>query len=258
MVSAKNMFSDNVVEKAKRSRKLDQLKEIEKVLRDHEQFHIYKMTESKELVDCIEAQKLFGYNAIRFIQLLLYRSKSLIEGSIHALNNSSALSSILSVRAHFETTGSLAYLLKRLTSYYNGNICFEKMNEDLFRLSLGATTINIPEVPKPIQVLNLIDSTDEYLKKIMPKDKPTHDKMFRELYDDLCEFCHPNFHGITSGSDIIHEERAVIFHKTNRMSDIEFNFFFHLTMSPTLFIHFYKEVLTLLKDKEIMPIFHTN
>ncbi|MHA1444945.1 MAG: hypothetical protein ACTSR4_09405, partial [Candidatus Hodarchaeales archaeon] len=240
----------------KRLGKLDRLKDIETFLEEHEQYYIYKTTLSKELVSCKDPKKLFGYNVIRFIQLLLYRSKSLIEGSIHALNNNSALSSILSVRAHFETTGSIAYLMKRLASYYLGNIYFEKMDEDLLRFSLGSTTINNPKVPKPIQVLDLIDATDEFLKKKLFEGKAPHDKMFRELYEDLCDFCHPNFQGITSGSDIIDEERAVIFNKTNCISDTDFTFFFHLSMSEVLFIHFYKEVLTLLKEKEIMPIFH--
>jgi hypothetical protein len=250
------MFSDNVVEIAKRLGKLDQLKEIEVFHGEHEQFYIYKTSLSKELGACEEGKKLFGYNAIRFIQLLLYRSKSLREGSIHALNNNSALSSILSVRAHFETTGSIAYLMKSLSSYYHGNIDFEKLDEDLFRLSLGSTTINNPKVPKPIQVLNLIDATDEFLKKDLLKDKAPHDKIFREFYEDLCDFCHPNFQGTTSGADIIDEERAVIFHNTNRISDIDFTLFFHLSMSALLFIHFYKEVLTVLKEKEMMPISH--
>lgn len=252
------MFSENAVEIAKRLGTIDQLNEIEMLLGEHEQFYIYKTSLSKELVDYTEPKKLFGYNAIRFIQLLLYRSKSLIEGGIHALNNDSALSSIISVRAHFETTGSIAYLMNRLSSYYHGNIDFEKLDEDLFRLSLGSTTINNPEVPKPIQVLNLIDAADEFIKKKLLKDKAPHDKMFREFYEDLCDVCHPNFQGIQGGSDIIHEERAIIFHKTNHISDNDFTLFFHLNMSAPLFIHLYKEVLELLKEKEIMPIFHNN
>ena len=110
------MFSENVVEIAKRLGKLDRLKEIEAFLADHERFYKYKTSLSKDLEGCTDPKKLFGFNAIRFIQLLLHRSKTLIEGSIHGLNNNSALSSILSVRAHFETTGSMAYLMKKLSS----------------------------------------------------------------------------------------------------------------------------------------------
>jgi len=252
------MFSQHVVEIVERLGMRESLKEIETFLGEHDQFYIYKTSLSEELDGCTDKRKLFGYNAIRFIQSLLYRSKSLIEGSINALNNNSSLTSILSVRAHFETTGSSSFLHKRLTSYYLGNINFEKLDDDLFRLSLGSTTISNPKVPKPIQVMNLIDATDEYLKKIIPKDKAPHDKMFRELYEDLCDFCHPNYQGISSGSKIIQAERAIVYHSTNVISDTHFLFFFHLCMSAKLFLHFYEELSRLLKEKEVMPIFHTS
>ena len=248
------MFSENIIAIAKRYEKLDRLKEIENLLEEHDQFYIQKIIPSKELFDCTDHEKLFGRNAIRFIQQLVYRSKTLMEGSIHALNNNCSLSSILSVRAHYETTGSIAFLNKRLLSYYQGTIGFNKINEDLFRLSMGSTTINNPEVPKPIQVLNLIDAADGLLNKKMLKGKAPNKKMFRELYEDLCDFCHPNYQGVTSASDIIHEEKANIFHETNHISKMDFIFFFHLTMSAILFNHFYKEVLSLLKQNEIMPI----
>ena len=59
-----SMFSDNVVEVAKRLGKLDDLKRIETLHGDHEQFYIYKTSLSEELVDCTEPKKLFGYNGV--------------------------------------------------------------------------------------------------------------------------------------------------------------------------------------------------
>jgi hypothetical protein len=121
-------------------------------------------------------------------------------------------------------------------------------------LALGATTLKLPEVPSPIQVMNLIDSTDDYLRKVLLKGKDVPKKMFRELYEDLCEFCHPNFHGITSGSEINHADRSISYKKTGEISKIEFTFFFHIRISIALFIHGYEEVLGLIKKNEIMPI----
>ena len=250
------MFSQEIYRKAEQFKKQNRLQEIEEVLDEHKKHFIFKTTLSKELDGCQDTKKLFGYNAIQFIQLLLYRSKSLIEGSIITLNNNRILSSIISVRAHFETTGSIGYLLKRLSSYYSGNIDFDRIDDDLLRLSLGATTIENPKVPNPINTLNLIDAVDDLIRKRLFKSKEPHDKPFRELYEDLCDFCHPNFQGIKSGSDIIDAERAVIYHETDRIDRMGFTFFFHLNMSTTLFMFFYKEILTLLKKKEIMPIFH--
>ncbi len=249
------MFSKEIYLMAERLRKQKRLQEIEESLDEHKKFFIHKTTLCEELDGCQERNKLFGYNAIRLIQLLLYRSKSLIEGSIITLNNKRILSSILSVRAHFETTGSIGYLLKRLSSYYSGTIDFERIDDDLFRLLLGSTTIENPKVPNPINVLDLIDAVDYLIRRLFKSKKP-HEKRFRELYEDLCDFCHPNFQGITSGQDIIEEEQAVIYHETDRIDDIGFTFFFHLNISATLFIFIYQEVTKLVKSKEIMPIFH--
>jgi hypothetical protein len=252
------MFSENVVKNAKRLDQINYLNEIEKCINLHEEIYIYKISLSKELENCTEPKKLFGNNAIRFIQLFLHRSKSFIEGSIHALNNNNVLSSLLSVRAHFENTGSMAFLFKRLSSYDLGNIDFEKIDKDLFHLSMVSTSIDIPLVPKPIQVLTLIDATDEYLKKKLLKDKAPHDKIFRKIYEDLCDVCHPNFQSTINGFEIIAEETAVIFHKTDHISAVVFPLFFHLNMSALLFLIFYAEVFNLLKEKEIMPKFFRN
>ena len=249
------MFSKKVREIAERLGRSDRLKEIEHFIDEHKQFYIYKTSLSEKLIGSKDRKILFGYNAIRFIQLLLHRSKTLMLGSVNSLNNNNVLSSILSVRAHYETTGSIVFFRKRLSSYYSGTIDFTRIDEDLFRLSLGATTINIPEVPKPIQVLNLIDSTDDYLKKNILKDKMPDDKMFRSLYEDLCDFCHPNYQGIFSGHKII-GNGDVIFYNSDHIGESEFNFFFHLSMSAQLFLYFYEEVFSLLKEREIMPIFN--
>jgi len=78
--------------------------------------------------------------------------------------------------------------------------------------------------------------------------------MFRELYEDLCEFCHPNFHGIASGSEINHAEKSIIYQQTGKISKVEFTFFFHIGMSIVLFLHSYEEILKLIEKKEIMPV----
>ncbi len=200
-----------------------------------------------------------GLSSFKCKRLKLYQeggreNSPWIEGSICSLNSKCALSSILSVRAHFETTGCIIFLLRRLNTYYDGNIDFERLNNDVKKMALGSTTIKLPEVPSPIQVMNLIDSTDDYLNKVLLKGKAVPKNMFRELYEDLCEFCHPNFHGITSGSEIIHADRSISYKKTGAISKIEFTFFFHIRTSIALFLHGYEEVLSLIKKNEIMPI----
>lgn len=246
-------LSENLVHRAKELGKLENLEEILKLLKSHDPFFINKSSLPNNITGNADPMNLLGRNTLRYIQLLLFRSKTLIEGSLHALNKDSALTSILSVRAHFETTGCMAFLFKKMSSYYDGNIDFENLNENLKRLSLGSTTIKSPNVPKPIQVLSLIDATDWYIDKIVIKEKAPEGGKFRNFYDDLSEFCHPNYHGIASGSAILKEESAVVYHNTNQISNLEFGFFFHLDISINLFLFLYEEVFEMLKSKKILP-----
>jgi hypothetical protein len=184
----------------------------------------------------------------------LYRSKSLIEGSTILLNHKKVLPSLICVRAHFETTGSIAYLLKRSTTYYDGNIPFDKLDEDLLRLSLGATTIEHKECFQPINVMDLIDAVDHIINKCLTKDKTGPQRMFRDLYDVLSDYCHPNFPGLYRASAILDQEKAIIYYKTDAIKDNDISPFFKLSVSTQLFIHFYDQVYALLNEKEIMPV----
>jgi len=252
------MLTKNLQIYAKSENKIKELNEIIDGLKKHDDFYFYKTSLPAEFDDVTDPKNLLGYNTLRYLQLLLYRSKTLIEGSVCSLNNNCSLSAILSVRAHFETTGCVIFLLRRLNSYYKGNIDFNRLDNDLMSLALGSTTIQLPEVPSPINVMNLIDSVDEYLSKNLPKDLDIPRKMFRELYEDLCEFCHPNFHGITSGSEIIHEEKSITYNNTGEITKNEFTFFFRIRTSIFLFLHGYEEVFKLIKNNEIMPIIKRN
>ena len=248
------MFSDSIKIAVKRIDREEAASEILQDLENHNNFYISKTTLSQDLVDCTDVKILFGYNALKFIQLLLYRSKTLIEGSIISLNNKRILTCLLAVRAHFETTGSIGYFYKRLASYYEGNLDFNRIDDDLLRLSHGATSLEIKDLPKPINVLNMIDASDELMNKSIFGGKPPHKKMLRTFYEELCDFCHPNFQGTTSGADIIHAEKAIVYHKTDRIDDRDLTFFFHLGMTSRLFLHFYASTRSLIEEKEIMPI----
>ncbi len=248
-------FTEEIVSLATRLGRLDDLKELEADVVKHDEYFIAKTTLSEELDGVTDPKILFGYNVLHFSQLLLFRSRSLIEGSIISINSHNILSSLACSRAHYETTGKASFFLKRLKSYYDGNIDFTTIDKDLHRLFFGSKTFDLEEVPEPVQVMNLIDSVDDYIDRfLLPNDEEK--KKFRSLYDDLSDYCHPNFHGICCGSEIDGAERAVIFHQVGSMSDIEFPMFFLLNMSSRLFLHFYEEITTLLKQKETMPIIH--
>lgn len=244
---------ENLVLHAKEHGRLENLEEILELLKKHNLFFINKSTLSCGNKSNERDIKLFGHNVLRYIQLQLFRSKTLIDGSLLALSKNCALTSILSARAHFETTGCMAFLYKKISSHYDGNIDFENLNNNLKRLLLGATTIKNPNVPKPIHVLNLIDATDWYIEKLVIKEKIPEGGKFRDFYNDLSEFCHPNYHGITSGSDILKEEGAIVYHNTNKINNLEFGFFFHISISISIFLFLYEEIFRILKSKDMLP-----
>lgn len=250
------MFSEEIKVNAERLGRDSGLTEIAENYLHHNDRFIAKTSLSPILIDQTDPEIIIGYNALRFIQLLLYRSKSLIEGSIILLNNKKMLPSLITVRAHCETTGSLCYSLIKFKSYYNGNILFQKLDEEFRRLALGATTINHKDCPRPINAMNLIDAVDHLINKEIVRDKNAPQKIFRDLYDTLSDYCHPNFHGINSGSKILHDEKAIIYNKTDMVLDSDFSLFFNLAMSTRLFLNFYDEMYLLLNKQEIMPIMH--
>ena len=95
------MFSEEIKVMAERLGRHNDLTKIAEDYLHHNDRFIAKTSLSPKLIDQTDPKILFGYNALRFIQLLLYRSKSLIEGSILLLNNKKMLPSLISIRAHY-------------------------------------------------------------------------------------------------------------------------------------------------------------
>lgn len=255
------MLSRELLQQVEELGRKNELDETVNSLEKYAKFYIPSITIPKEIASGGDSKgKGLGTNALKYIQLLLYRSKTLTEGSIHALNTNCPLSAVLSVRAHYETTGAIAYLLNRLSSCYDGNIDRDRLDRDMKKLMLGSKVIEIAghEIPDPVQVMNLIDAADDYLTKVVFKksgeESPQKD-MFREFYGHLCEYCHPNFEGLISGSKIIPdgENLIIYFPETGSITKYEYTIFFYINMSIMIFFHCYEEVLNLLKKNETMP-----
>lgn len=129
-----------------------------------------------------------GFNGHILINILLLRSLQLTSGLINGLNTDNAVLSFLATRAQFETTGTIAYLYKKLESFYANKIDLNSILIVLDKLLLGFKQKNIPIVPpEAVNVLTQIDTVDEL--KIFPKNQ----KKFRSMYESLSEFSHPNY-----------------------------------------------------------------
>jgi len=250
------MYTEELVQLSKNSNSYEEMERVKENFNKLESLFVYKTSLSEPLQNTQDLKVLFGYNTFRFIQHLLFRSKILAKGSIDSINNNNLLSSVIILRSHFETTGGIAYFLKRLGSYYKGNIDFERIDKDLFRLSLGATTIDMEEVPKPINVMNLIDAADFIINRDIFKYPKGEKPLFKDKYDFLSDFTHPNFHGLSTGSKIIHKNKEIIYLTEEDANEEVLNHQLDLAISLDLFCYCYSETLSLITKNEHMPIIH--
>lgn len=196
---------------------------------------------------------LLGNNGIIFLQHSLTRSNNLYLGFIDCVNNNNKSLSFFAVRAQFEVTGSIAYFFKNLEKFYSRQISYGDLDNILYRLSLGGKVFpdgNLnPEFPKAINILTLIDSTDSDFNKYKGEDS----KPFRESYDFLSEFCHPNMLGLTIGSEII-EEGIIKFYKKPRLDEGDYGVLLNLLiMSIEYFFRLFDKSFNLIKKNEVIP-----
>lgn len=249
------MFLEKSENKFKEFGKEKEFKEIEKIYIQHQDRFIERL----ELLPH-RPKRLFGQNGLNYIQMALHRSKSLIEGVLFSVKNNNALIAILSTRAHFEVTGGVAYLLKKLENFYSDNINYEQLDEALLRLTVGSKDTELAkhiellrkheleEIPKPISVLGMIDAADELFKKYSGKKIC----MYRESYDFLCEFCHPNDYAFQLTKEI--NKGTVIYYDSTVLNKSHFLFLNYLLITASTFILFYGKTYALLEENEELPI----
>lgn len=197
--------------------------------------------------------RLLGHNGIIFLQHSLTRSNNLYLGFINCINNINRSLSFFAVRAQFEVTGSIAYFFKNLKKFYSKQISYEDLDNILYKLSLGGRVFPdrnlVTEFPEAINILTLIDSTDSDFKEYRGEDS----KPFRESYDFLSEFCHPNLLGLTIGSEII-EEGIIKFCKRPNLNEGDYGVLLNLLiMSIEYFFHLYDKSFNLIKKNEDIP-----
>jgi hypothetical protein len=151
-----------------------------------------------------------------------------------------------------ETTGSVAYFLKKLRQYYEGDFSSEKMDDTLYRLILGRRVYpNDHSTIKshPTNVLTLVDAVDNVFSKMA---KFPGGKRFRETYEWLSEFCHPNCFGQTIGVEIslpkaiFEEEPEFREHNVGQINS-------YMIISCELFFDFYDKCFSLVEENEEMP-----
>ena len=182
------------------------------------------------------------------------RARALAWGVLAAINAELSSSLFLVARAHLETTGLLAYLLWKCQQFRSGAIPEAVLREQIARLFLGRRTPigkrPVTDEVKAIQVLNLIDAVDRIFERM---DMESVRGGFREGYEWLSEFCHPNSYSRFGEHDWETIE-VMVFHRTPRLGEEEISMTLsHLAFSDAVWMLCFKQCTDLLAawDEEL-------
>jgi hypothetical protein len=91
----------------------------------------------------------------------------------------------------------------------------------------------------------------------MCRPDPYRDAVFRNLYDNLSEFSHPNTYALT----MAHEMERIGFVRYNDLTTLrkkDIFFIYNLLISTQSFLWFYDEIFELLSKHEELPIIIRN
>jgi hypothetical protein len=122
------------------------------------------------------------FKALRFRESLLWRIVQLGRGAFENFESNKLASAILLTRATTETSSALWYLLAKLKTVVEARE-LGSIDDSLVKLLMGSRTD--PALPQALSVLTFVD----HVKKDV--------EGFREQYDRLSEFAHPNWAGTT-------------------------------------------------------------
>lgn len=203
---------------------------------------------------------MLGHNGIKYLLWTLQRSKFLYLGFVDSLNLNNPTLAFLAARAHLETTSAIAYFFYKLKKYYDGKVTFEEVEDILFRLTLGYKSDRDRkknrEIPEAINVLTMIDIMDKLIIEFSEdsqKDYFASEKICRGFYEWLAENCHPNFEGMSVGSETKGPHVFFSADPELRESDLRLSLS-AAEASCRAYFAFYDESFKLLEEREIMPI----
>lgn len=223
-------------------------KRLKKFRKDYKKRYFYMIINKRKRGD-----RLLGQNSIKFLLLSLQRSRLMFEALLDCLKHKQRAVAYLVVRAHFETTGLVSYFYKHLGRFYNNEIGYDEIDSILRGLTLAGKTFPDKKkqeernIPDAINVLTLIGAADKLFNSISKEKK----NIFRDCYDFLSEFCHPNWLGLTIGSDIVDWNKC-IFAKKPTFKKRDLGILVHyLCISSVFFFTIYDKCFAIVKEREV-------
>ena len=129
----------------------------------------------------ISARSKVPFLVLRCRESLLWRIVQLGRSAFDSFANNKLASAILLTRATVETSAALWYLRAKLENTVQSKT-LGNIRNDLTRLSMGSR-VDTDILPEAINVLNFVDLVGKDIEG------------FRDQYDRLSEFAHPNWAG---------------------------------------------------------------
>jgi hypothetical protein len=191
--------------------------------------------------DLGDAKRIRGYSLV-LRQVFLHRAINLFEGALTALTLDNAYTMILAIRGHFETTGALGYLHKRLFSLSRGSLDPKVVDQDIYTQVLGRRDKITQEVPEAKQILTLLEHADKTVSKNILDGTAKQYNILTDCYTFLCEFSHPNFHSNYIAFDLNKEKGQFVMRHGEPMRDIEFNLIGYLLISSPIFVSLFDKI----------------
>jgi hypothetical protein len=121
------------------------------------------------------------FKALIYREALIWRMAELSHGAFENFEINRLALAILETRAAVETSAALWYLHAKLDATLKAGAVGD-IDDFLMKLSMGSRT-DTDIMPQAISVLTFIDRVEKDVKG------------FRQQYDRLCEFAHPNWAG---------------------------------------------------------------
>ncbi|MGI4789549.1 MAG: hypothetical protein ACRYFS_11940 [Janthinobacterium lividum] len=120
------------------------------------------------------------FKAVAIRELLLHRGSELASIACELYERQSGVSAYILTRSFLETTAILYWLYQRVEEVTKTGIVGE-IDEFLVKMLMGTRNPDLPVIS-----YNILTAVDRVARTFTP---------FREMYDDLSEYVHPNWYG---------------------------------------------------------------
>ncbi|WP_288350556.1 hypothetical protein [uncultured Thalassospira sp.] len=141
-------------------------------------------------------------------QNTLRRSVALTSASFQMIESQNVLGLALNCRAHIESTCQLGYYCAVVDSFLNGRTTYEHLYKKFVRALAGASHEIFSHAPDPVNVLYFLDKSERYFLSLVGEGA---DVDFRDKYDFLSDFCHPNFCSSIIGVNLDKDESSLVY-----------------------------------------------